>query len=317
MYITSFPSGSLSLLGFFFASFIDAQRTVTRDACAIARSVDNSCTARFSIDRAKPGLDTTWTTPPVITYDGVDVVRCFCCLEEAPLTPVWSSCAAQIETASPEKDQFLKNLEDCLGFEECRVETATPAACHSMSDRVMGCSSHVKPETMSSSERFSRMEECLWYVLPLAATLRSLTNKWQAPRPLQVPSITHTKLAATGLGFTTLTMQSIAPYWCNSNLDTTTYSATATSSVSFEELSSTAFASTFLPSTSNPSVPTSTMNSAIPSNTVVSQATNSSGQPNTSIVVVIAVVVIVFMMVGGIAIWSSVKRPRDDHGIPI
>lgn len=103
MYITSFPSSSLSLLGLVFALCIDAQRTFTRDACAIARSVDNSCTARFSIDRAKTGLHTTWTTPPVITYDGVDVVRCFCCLEEAPLTPVWSSCAGQIKTASQRK----------------------------------------------------------------------------------------------------------------------------------------------------------------------------------------------------------------------
>ncbi|KAK1847330.1 hypothetical protein CCHR01_10059 [Colletotrichum chrysophilum] len=303
MFITSFPSSSLSLLGLFFASFIDAQRTITRDACAIARSVDNSCTARFSIDRAKTGLDTTWTTPPVITYDGVDVVRCFCCLEEAPLTPVWSSCAAQIETASPEKDQFLENLEDCLGFEECRVKTATPAACHSMSDWVMECSSHVKPETMSSSETFSRMEECLCPTSAPGAfnNAHEACGNWAWIHNPEYGS----------------SMQFIAPYWCNSNLDTTIYSATATSSVSFKEVSSTAFASTSLPSTSNPSVPTSTMNSAIPSNTVVSQAANSSGQPNTSIVVVIAVVVIVFMMVGGIAIWSSVKRPRDDHGIPI
>lgn len=131
MFITFFPSSSLSLLGLFLASFIDAQRTVTRDACAIARSVDNSCTARFSIDRAKTGLDTTWTAPPVITYDGVDVVRCFCCLEEAPLTPVWSSCAAQIETASPEKDResscfFLACSTVKLMQKTCRVPPKPP-----------------------------------------------------------------------------------------------------------------------------------------------------------------------------------------------
>ncbi|KAK2763421.1 hypothetical protein CKAH01_05015 [Colletotrichum kahawae] len=303
MYMASFSSSYVGLLGLLLVSFIEAQRTVTGGACAIARSVDNSCTARFSIDRSKTGLDTTWTTPPVITYHGVDVVRCFCCLEEAPLTPVWSGCAAEIGTASPERDQYLENLEGCVGFEECRVETVTPAACHIMSDWVMGCSSYVKPETMPSSERFSSMEDCL---CPTAAPdafndAYEACGNWAWIHKPEYGS----------------SMQSFAPYACGYNLDTMTYSATATSYVSLEETSSTASASTSLPSTSSPSIPTSTMNSAIPSNTVVSQATNSSGQPNTSIVVVIAIVVIVFMMVGGIAIWSSVKRPRDDHGIPI
>ncbi|KAF9881717.1 hypothetical protein CkaCkLH20_00863 [Colletotrichum karsti] len=241
------------------ASVVFAQETITADPCSTARSVDSSCVAKYGVNRSNPGLDVSVASP---TYHDVDLVRCFCCLGEAPMTPVWSSCAAQIGTKtamSSEKELFNSIFTGCAGFEACRVETATPAACNVISSRVASCSKFALTQgtaRIPADERYSRMEDC---VCPGSSPYEfndalNACHDW---------AILHKPELVTDLS-------AFLPFACYDE-PTTTFSATATSTALWttEETGTSSFASTTAAST-----PVSSAGSAIPSNTAPKDRTS-------------------------------------------